>query len=711
MGKNNKKGKTKLSKKLREDILSLFAENPNKQLNYKQVASFLEVHDGEIRKLIYTILNTLSQEGLLKEVQRGKFKAMNIPKQSSKLIGVFDAGRRGSGYVIVEGFNEDIFISERNTGRAMNGDTVAVELTRSKGKKLEGKITNVIERKNKLIVGSLDIQDHFSFLVPDDPKLNVDIFISGSALKGAQNGDKAIAEITDWPDTAKSPFGKIVEVLGRPESNEAEMKGILAANGIKFTFPDEVLAEASQISMQLPEEEIANRRDFRDILTITIDPIDAKDFDDALSIEFLDKEMIRVGVHIADVGHYVKEGSQLDIEALERGNSVYLVDRVIPMLPEHLSNGVCSLRPDEDKFAFSAVFDLDMNGDVHSQWFGKTVIRSKRRFAYEEAQEIIESGKGELSKEILTLDTIAKNLRDRRMKKGGLEVNTSEIRFQLDEAGKPVEIFKKVQKDANKLIEEFMLLANKSVGKFVGDVKQKHPRELIYRVHDKPDLEKVQQFAVFVSKFGKAFSFKNEDDIAKNMNKLFHEMRDEAEYNVIQSMAIKSMAKAVYDTENIGHYGLGFEYYAHFTSPIRRYADLMVHRVLLNKLNGTKSRIEGMQKTAEHISQTERRAVEAERASKKYFQAVYLEDKEGEIFEGIITGLTDWGIYVELLENFCEGMISLKSLRGDSYYFDENDYVVYGKRSGDEFNLGEHLRVKIAKVSLGRKQIDLELVE
>lgn len=710
MSRGKKKNKRKLSDQLRTDIKGLFADNPDKQLNYKQVASLLEVSDPQIRKLIYSLLNEMAQEGQLKEVSRGKFKANKV---SRTLQGRVESVRSGSAYVVVEGMDDDVFVSERNMGKALHGDIVEVEITRAKGKKIEGRVVGVQDRKDRLFVGTLDVQDHFSFLLPDDPKMNVDIFIPGSELNGGKNGFKAIVKITDWPDTAKNPFGKVVEVLGKPESNDAEMKAILVANGINFTFPDEVMAEAHQISIQLPEEEIAKRRDFRDIMTITIDPVDAKDFDDALSIEFLENDKVRVGVHIADVGHYVQENSALDKEAKERGNSVYLVDRVIPMLPEHLSNGVCSLRPNEDKFAFSAVFDLDKTGKIHKTWFGKTVIRSKRRFAYEEAQQIIEEGKGELSKEILTLDEIAKNLRAARMKNGGLEIGASEVRFVLDDEGKPVDVKKKTQKDANKLIEEFMLLANKNVGRYVGDVKnqQRKPAELIYRVHDRPDMDKVHQFAVFVSKFGKNFSYKSDNDIAKKMNALFEEMRDEPGFNMVQSMAIKSMAKAVYDTENIGHYGLGFEYYAHFTSPIRRYADLIVHRVLFNELNKDRKRIPSMKDIADHISQTERKATEAERTSRKFFQALFLEDREGEVFDGIITGLTEWGIYVELEENFCEGMVSLKSLRGDSYVFDENDYVIYGKRSGEEFNLGDSLKVRIAKVSLAKKQIDLELMD
>lgn len=702
------KGKKK-SVLLRQDILNIFYSNQDKQLNYKQVSSFLEVSDKELRKLIFTILNDLAREGVLTETQRGKFKFKSL---SQRFEGVYESARRGKGYVIVEGLEKDVFIDAPNASKALDGDRVIIEIIKGKGSKAQvGKVVEVLEQNKRLIVGTLEVDDHFAFLIPDNQKMEKDIFIPKSELKEGLDGYKAIAQITDWPDNAKNPFGKIVEVLGRPESNDAEMKSILAAYGIKYDFPEQVLAEANQIKLTLDPTEIENRRDFREILTFTIDPVDAKDFDDAISYEELSEGKYRIGVHIADVAHYVQENSAIDVEAKERGNSVYLVDRVIPMLPEHLSNGVCSLRPDEEKFAFSAVFDLDDKGEILNEWFGRSTILSKRRFTYEEAQEIIEKEDGELFVELLKVNEIAKNLRAERMKNGALEIHGSELRFELNEKGLPIATYKKTQKDANKLIEEFMLLANKRVGRYVGDTKKKSVTPLIYRVHDKPNQEKVGQFSVFVSKFGENFTYENERDIAKEMNRLFQKFKNENEFDLIQQMAIKSMAKAVYDTENIGHYGLGFEYYAHFTSPIRRYADLMVHRILFNELNKVNKRYSDLQKTAEHISTTERRASEAERASKKHFQALYLEDKEGEVFAGNITGLTDWGIYVELEDNYCEGMIPLKSLKGDRYLFDEDDYIVYGQRSGEEFNLGDRLMVRVLKVNLNRKQIDLQLLD
>ncbi|MEO9533583.1 MAG: ribonuclease R [Crocinitomicaceae bacterium] len=709
MSQKKKKVKSKFSSKVRQDIINLFSSNPNKLLNYKQVASLLEISDKELRKVLFETLTQLASEDILKEVQRGKFKIMS---EKQAYTGRFESVRRGGGYVVSPDFDSDVFIDERNAGRAIHGDKVTFEVFSKKNRKgKEGKIKSIIDQDKRLFVGTLDIQDHFSFLIPDDPKMNVDLFIQGKGLDASKHGFKAIAQISDWPESAKNPFGKIVEVLGKAESNDVEMKSILTAYGIKYTFSDEVMNEANQVSMSLDESEIAKRRDFREILTFTIDPIDAKDFDDAISVEFLENGLTRVGVHIADVAHYVRENSALDIEAKERGNSVYLVDRVIPMLPEHLSNGVCSLRPNEEKFAFSAVFDLDDQGEVHKEWFGKTAINSDRRFTYEEAQEIIETGKGDHSEAILKVDGIAKILRKKRMSDGALEIHGSEIRFQLDDHGAPVEVYKKTQKDANKLVEEYMLLANRKVGAFVGDTKRKTSIPLIYRVHDKPDLEKVQQFAMFVSKFGKTFSYKSDRDIAKNMNKLFAEFKGENESAMIQQMAIKTMSKAVYETENIGHYGLGFRYYAHFTSPIRRYADLMVHRILLETIEKRNKHHKGLSETANHISLTERRASEAERASKKFFQAVYLQDKEGEVFAGNITGLTEWGIYVEMEENYCEGMVALKSMKDDRYHFDAENYVVQGSKYGEKFNLGDRVHVRISKVSVGRKQVDLELIE
>lgn len=708
MSKKTKSPGKKLSQFLSDSIVEFFNQNPTKNFNYKQIADALNVKDKELKKLLFSLLNDLAENNILDETQRGQFR---LGKGQPFFEGIIDFTNRGSAYVITEELKQDIYISANATGKALNGDKVKVKLNnKSNPRKPEGAVIEVLERKSRLFVGTLDIQQSIAFLIPDDPKIDVDIFIPIGKIQDAKTGYKAVAKITDWPENAKSPFGEIVEVLGKPESNEAEMKAILTALGINFTFSEEVLEEANKISTHLDNTEILTRKDYRNILTITIDPVDAKDFDDAISFEKLENGNYSIGIHIADVAHYIPENSALDKEAIARGNSVYLVDRVVPMLPEHLSNGVCSLRPNEDKFTFSAVFELSPNAKVVKEWFGKTVIKSARRFTYEEAQKIIETKAGDYADEILILDSIAKKLRKERLSNGALEVQSSEIRFELNEDGFPIQVVKKITKDSNKLIEEYMLLANKRVGAFIGDTKRKQKVPYVYRVHDKPDLAKVAQFKVFVSKFGKDFRYTDERDIALQMNKLFEEMKDENEFNMIQQMAIKSMAKAVYDTENIGHYGLGFDYYSHFTSPIRRYADLVAHRILFEVLNGIYKNHPRLSEIAKHISITERRAVEAERASRKFFQAQFLKDKVGQIFTGTITGLTDWGMFVELNENFCEGMISLKSMKDDRYQFDERDYVVVGVNDNREFNVGDQIEVKLTNVSLAKKQVDLELV-
>ncbi len=709
MSHETKKKSQKVNIRFKQEIINFFNDNPNSGFNYKQISAFLQVTDKALRKLVFEILLGLKEDGVLRETERGKFK---LSSRQTFVEGKIDVSKRGAGYLISDQLEQDLLIPLKYMNQIIHGDRVKAEVLKSRGSSaLQGRIVEVLDRSERRFVGTIDLQKKHAFLIPDDPKVTVDIFIPLSKIKKAQTGDKVIGLITDWPEDAKNPFGEIVEVLGSMDSNDVQMKAILASQGINFTFPDLVIEEANRIDITLDQEEIAKRRDFRSVLTFTIDPIDAKDFDDALSIEFMENGSIRLGVHIADVGHYVKTGSALDKEAMERGNSVYLVDRVIPMLPEHLSNGVCSLRPNEEKFTFSAVFEITMEAEVKGEWFGKTVINSDRRFAYEEAQEIIESGSGDYSKELILIDGIAKKLRAERLSKGGLEVESAELRFELDEKGLPIGVYKKVSKDANKLIEEFMLLANKSVGKFIGDTKRKTMIPLIYRIHDKPDREKVEQFRVFVSKFGQDFKFKNDHDIAMKMNVLFGQMREDPNFNMVQQMAIKSMAKAVYDTENIGHYGLGFDYYAHFTSPIRRYADLMVHRILFNTLESQQKRYTNLTDIATHISITERRAVEAERASKKYFQAQYLQDKIGERFTGFITGITDWGMYVEMHENHCEGMVTLKSMRGDRFVFDEKEYAVLGQRTGDSYTVGDQVEVIISRVSLVKKQIDLELID
>lgn len=705
--KGKKKKPSKLHTLLRKDILSILAQNDKKPLNYKQISGFLKISDKELRKQLLNTLNQMVHEEVIIEVERGKYK-MN--RFSNVIEGVIEINLRGTGYITNENLTEDLFVPTKNLNGALNGDLVLAEIHQRGRKRPEGKVTKVIERRTKQFVGVLEVSGNHAFFIPDDPNINVDFFIPPEKLNGGRNGQKALVKLVKWNDSNKSPYGEVIDTFSANEETEAEAISIVSRLGLNYHFPDDVVSEAQNISFELDPEEIKRRRDFRDITTITIDPVDAKDFDDALSVEFLEENLFRIGVHIADVSHYVHPESALDKEAQIRGNSVYLVDRVIPMLPEHLSNGVCSLRPDEEKFSFSAVFDLDKNGVIKNEWFGKTVIKSNRRFAYEEAQEVIETKKGDFKKEILLLDGIAKKLRNKRLKAGALEIESSEIRFELDEDGKPVNVYKKVIKDANKLIEEFMLLANRRVGTYMGEIYKIHKTPLVYRIHDSPDEEKVGQFGQFLEKHGMSFAFKDERDISIQMNKVFEHFKGEPNFDMIQTMAIKSMAKAVYDTQNIGHYGLGFDYYAHFTSPIRRYADLLVHRILFDALHERFKAYPKLRDLAKHISITERKAVEAERTSKKYFQTLYLEDKVGEIFDGVITGLTDFGIFVEMKENFCEGMVMIRNIKGDRYQFDSDEYVVYGAQYGEEFTMGDEVRVKILQVSPDKKQIDLMLL-
>jgi len=628
-------------------------------------------------------------------------------KNTRTVEGVIDFIRSGAAFVVSDETSEDTYISINNINQALNGDKVRVELIEKRGNRPEGKVVKVIGQLSRLFVGVIDIpeQSRFAFFIPDDSKIK-DMFIPRSKFV-KQSGHKAVARVVKWSDAARAPIGEIVEVLGKAGSNDAEVKGILTSCGINYTFSEEVLQEANQVSTRLPQEEIDRRRDYRHIPTITIDPVDAKDFDDALSVETLSNGNLSVGIHIADVGHYVEHGSVLDKEASERGNSVYLVDRVIPMLPEHLSNGVCSLRPHEEKFTFGAVFELTKTGELVNEWFGKTIIKSDRRFTYQEAQEIIDGKDGDFQEQVLQLNHLAEKLRKERIAEGALEIQGSEVRFKLDQDGKPIDVIKKTQIAANKLVEEFMLLANKRVGRFIG--KRKKPLPSIYRIHDTPDKEKLKQFAEFLTKLGRYFDYKDEDEVSNNMNKLFQETIGEKGFPLIQQMAIRTLAKAVYAVENIGHYGLGFEYYAHFTSPIRRYADLMVHRVLFDQLSKSRKGYPDLEHTASHISKTERKAMDAERASHKFFQAVFLKDKIGEEFSGTIAGLANWGMYVEM-ENHCEGAIPFRTM-SDYYQFDKDNYVVRGEDSGKEFNLGDQVQVRIAQVSVPKRQIDLELID
>lgn len=697
-------------------IEALFLANPFKAFNYRQVSKMLGITDKVTRALVNQALESMTKAGSIIELNRGKYKynpellADKILKTS--VTGVVDMKQTGKAYISVPELDEDVFVAASNTGHALHGDTVKVHLfPMRKGRKTEGQIVEVVQRARTSFVGTVQISGKFAFLVPDDVSIPVDIFIPGESLRNARHGQKAIARMTDWPEHSKNPFGEIVQVLGQPGNNDVEMNSILATFDFPLQFKPETLKEAERIPVIISAEDIASRRDFRDLWTCTIDPPDAKDFDDALSLRKTEGGDWEVGVHIADVSHYVTPGTAIDSEAYDRGTSVYLVDRTIPMLPEKLSNLVCSLRPDEDKLCFSAVFIIDDKGTVLEEWYGKTIIRSKRRYSYEEVQQMIEGAEGDYKDQLMVLNRLATLLREERFRKGSIAFHSQEVKFILDEKGKPVDTYVKEQKEANMLIEDFMLLANRRVAELIGRKKDdKKPRTFVYRIHDEPNQEKLQKFSEFLNKLGYKMNTGSRKGLAKSFNNLFEQIAGKGEKTMIETIAIRTMAKAVYSTVNIGHYGLAFQHYTHFTSPIRRYPDLMVHRLLERYLAGKPSVNQNeFEEYCTHSSDMERKAVEAERASVKYKQAEYLQDKIGQSFNGLISGVSKWGIFVELEGSKCEGMISLKYLDDDFYYLDDDNYRVIGQHYGREFKLGAPLRIKVKHVDLQRKQMDFIL--
>lgn len=692
-------------------ISDVFEKSGNRPLNYKQVASKLKLHDDESRTLILEILREETRKGILNEPEKGKF----ILKQLKTFVtGRVDMTADGSAYVVTDDeFEEDIFVAPRKLRNALHGDIVKVYVyAKSKGRKKDGEVVEILQRAKMEFTGIVKLSERFAFFVPDDRKMLHDIFIPLDSLNKATDQDKAVARIIDWPEDAKNPIGEIIHVLGKQGENNAEMNAILADYGFPLAFPKEVENQADAIEETILAEEIAKRRDFREVLTFTIDPADAKDFDDAISFKALENGNVEVGIHIADVSHYVQSGSALDKEAFERGTSVYLVDRVIPMLPERLSNGLCSLRPNEDKLCFSAVFELDKEANVVEQWFGKTIIHSDTRFSYEDAQEILENKSGKHSEELLKLNELAYILRDRKFKHGAINFESVEIKFRLDEKGKPLGVYVKERKDAHKLIEEFMLLANKKVAEFIAK-KGKGNQKLtfVYRSHDSPKEDALLSFSQFASKFGYKIDTSSGRETARSLNLLMADVEGKKEQNVLTQLAIRSMAKAVYTTKKHSHYGLAFDYYTHFTSPIRRYPDVMVHRLLELYLAGGKSvNEEEYEKFSLHSSVMEKKAADAERASVKYKQAEYLQNNIGEEFSGIISGLTEWGMYVEIIVNKCEGMVRLRDLTDDFYVLDEKNYCIIGQRRKKKYQLGDEVRIMVKKVDLGKRQIDFTLV-
>ena len=731
MNKRRRGNKNKKSVKianLTQGILKILKSDSNKTFNYKQIAAKFGVDDPSSRNQIIKKLAQLAAKKQIEEVERGKFK---IVLGGNIYTGKLEVTSKGAGYVIVEELEDDVYIPANNLNKALDGDEVEVYIYKRKRRgKSEGEISRIIARKRDEFVGVVEIQKNYAFVNTQDGKMYTDIFVPKNKIGKAEDGDKVLVKLEDWPDKADSPFGKIVKVLGKPGEHNTEIHAILAQYGLPYEFPEEVEEFANQLDTSIKEDEIKKRRDLRETLTFTIDPKDAKDFDDALSFKVLENGNYEIGIHIADVSHYVKPGTPLDDEAYERATSVYLVDRVVPMLPEILSNNACSLRTHEEKYTFSAIFELDEKADVKNQWFGRTVTYSDARFAYEEAQHIIETTKNSIPAEIsltgkdydadpavaeaiLKLDKLAKIMRTKRMRHGAISFDKVEVKFNLNENHEPVGVFFKTSKDANKLIEEFMLLANKKVAEYIGNPSTglKEKKTFVYRIHDEPDDEKLASLQNVIKRFGYKLNLKDRKSTTQSLNTLLKDVQGKKEQNLVDTLAIRSMSKAEYSTHNIGHYGLAFDYYSHFTSPIRRYPDVMAHRLLQHYLDKGKSASEEeYEEKCKHSSDMENLAASAERDSIKYMQIKFMKDHQDEEFLGVISGVTEWGIYVEIISNKCEGMIRLRDMTDDHYVFDQDEYAVMGQRSKKVYQLGDEVYVKVKNADLIKRHLDFVLI-